>query len=30
VRIGAMTQVRIADLLHNAPLDPEAHLDATR
>jgi ParB-like chromosome segregation protein Spo0J len=28
--MGAMRQLRIADLLANAPVDPEAHLDAAR
>jgi hypothetical protein len=28
--MSAMPQVRIADLLDNAPVDPEAHLDAAR
>jgi len=25
-----MKQLRVADLLANSPIDPEAHLDATR
>jgi hypothetical protein len=29
-KMGAMTHMRIADLLENAPIDPEAHLDAVR
>ena len=28
--IRAMPQLKIADLLANAPIEPEAHLDATR
>jgi hypothetical protein len=28
--MSAMPQLRIADLLANAPVDPEAHLDAAR
>jgi hypothetical protein len=28
--MSAMTRLRIADLLANAPIDPEAHLDAAR
>src|SRR5829696_3811262 len=28
--MGAMPHLRIADLLANAPIDPEAHLDAVR
>jgi hypothetical protein len=28
--MGAMPHLRIADLLANAPIDPEAHLDARR
>ena len=28
--MSAMTQLRIVDLLANAPIDPEAHLDAAR
>jgi ParB-like chromosome segregation protein Spo0J len=28
--MGVMTRLRIADLLADAPIDPEAHLDASR
>lgn len=28
--MGAMPRLRVADLLANAPIDPEAHLDAAR
>jgi hypothetical protein len=28
--MGAMPHLRIADLLANAPIDPEAHLDVVR
>jgi ParB-like chromosome segregation protein Spo0J len=28
--MGAMPHLRMADLLANAPIDPEAHLDAVR
>ena len=29
-RMYAMARLRIAELLANAPIDPEAHLDAAR